>query len=80
MREKECKITFRKISDKDYLCVVRIGDASYHEDDNLVSGGLVLLSKKYWKSGVIRKVGTLHKAAETRSLVKLVDDSVSLAR
>ena len=34
----------------------------------------------YWKSGVIRKVCTLPKAAKTRLLMRLVDDGTSMAR
>ena len=37
-------------------------------------------SPLYWKSGVIRKVCMSPKAAETRSLLRLVDDSTCLAR
>jgi len=38
------------------------------------------VSPIYWKSGVIRKVCLSPKAAETRSMVKIVDDSICLAR
>ena len=34
----------------------------------------------YWKSGVIRKVCLSPKAAETRSLTRVVDDTLCLAR
>ena len=34
----------------------------------------------HWKSGVIRKVGMSQKAAETRALIRLVDDGMSMAR
>ena len=37
------------------------------------------VSPIYWKSGVIRKVCTSPKAAETRALMKLVDNGTSLA-
>ena len=65
-----------------------ICDASYHHEENSVSGEIILLASKttevasplYWKSGVIRKVCMSPKAAETRSLMKLVDDSTSLAK
>ena len=33
-----------------------------------------------WKSGVIRKVCLSPKAAETRALIRLVDDGMSMAR
>ena len=56
-------------------------NASYHHDDNSVSREMIMLATKkteaaspiYWKSGVIRKVCTLAKAAETRPLMGLVD-------
>ena len=65
-----------------------ICDASYHHEENSISGEIILLASKttevasplYWKSGVIRKVCMSPKAAETRSLMKLVDDSTSLAK
>ena len=38
------------------------------------------VSPIYWKSGVIRKVCILPKAAKTRALMRLVDDGTSLAR
>ena len=88
VREKKSKIVFRKIAEKDSLCVIGISDASYHQDENAVSGEMILLGNKktvaasplYWKSGVIRKVCMSLKAAEMRSLMRLVDDSLCLAR
>ena len=38
------------------------------------------MSTIYWKLGVIRKVCTFFKAAETRSLMRLVDDATSMTR
>lgn len=57
-------------------------DASYHHGDNAVGGNKKTdaASPIYWKSGVIRKVCTLPKAAETRALMRLVDDGTNLAR
>ena len=57
-------------------------DASYYCDDNSVWEELLMLGKKrtdaalpiYRKSGVIRKVCMSPKAAETRALMKLVDE------
>ena len=34
----------------------------------------------YWKSGVIRKVCMSPKVAQTRTLMRLIDDGTSLAR
>ncbi len=88
VQEKESKVVFGKIANKNDLCVVGICDASYHHEENSISGEIILLASKttevasplYWKSGVIRKVCMSPKAAETRSLMKLVDDSTSLAK
>ena len=63
-------------------------DASYHQEERSVGGEIIMLGNKdtqdaspiYWKSGVIQKVCMSPKAAETRSLVKIVDDSMSLAK
>ena len=63
-------------------------DTSYHHNDNSVSGEMIMLGNKkieavspfFWKSGIIRKMCISPKAAETRSLMRLVDDSTSMAR
>ena len=65
-----------------------ISNASYHQTDNAVAGEMILMGSKksmaasplYWRSGVIRKVCLSPKVAETRALVKTVDDSLCLAR
>ena len=88
VRERENKIVFSKIGEKRCLCVIGISNASYHQDDNAVSGETILLGNKetvavsplYCKSGVIRKVCLSPKAAETRSLIRVVDNSLCLAR
>ncbi len=38
------------------------------------------VSSIYWKSGVIKRVCMSPKAAETRALMKIVDDVTNLAR
>ena len=66
----------------------RVCDASYHCDDKSVAGEIVMLGNKkttdvspiYWKLVVIRKVCMSPKAAETRALIRLVDDGMSMAR
>merc|ERR1712105_279907 len=88
VREKNNKIVFRKIGEKEEICVDGVSNASYHQDENAVSGEIILFRNKkttaaaplYWKSGVIRKVCLSPKAAETRSLMKVVDDTMCLAR
>jgi hypothetical protein len=85
VQEKENKVVFGRIAKKNDLCIAGICDASYHQEENLVAGEIILLCNKsteaaspiYWKSGVIRKICTSPKAAETRSLMKLVDDSTN---
>ena len=87
VREKESKVVFWKIGKKEDLCVSGVSDASYHMSENAVSGEIILLGNKkntaaapiYWKAGVIRKVCLSPKAAETRSLMKVVDDTLCLA-
>ena len=86
--EKESKVIFGKITGKDDLCVVGISDASYNQEGHSVAGEMILLGSKntevaapmYWKSGIIRKICTSPKAAETRAVMKLVDDSSNMSR
>ena len=88
VRERENRVVFRKIGKKEELCVSGISDASYKQDENAVSGEVILLGNKrnlaanpvYWKSGVVRKVCLSAKAAETRSMIKVVDDTLCLSR
>ena len=88
VREKNNKVVFRKIGEKGDLCVSGVTDASYHQDENTVSGEIILIGNRkttaaapiYWKAGVIRKVCLSPKAAETRSLMRVVDDTLCLAR
>ena len=86
--EKESKVTFGKISGKDDLCVLGISDASHNQEEHSVAGEMILLGSKtsmvvsplYWKSGVIRKICMSPKAAETRGVMKLLDDSLNMSR
>ena len=65
-----------------------VSDASYHHDDRSVAGDMIILGNQktgraaplYWRSGVIRKVCVLPKAAETRALLRLMDDGVHMAK
>ena len=65
-----------------------VSDASYHHDDRSVAGEMIMLGDRrsrnaaliYWRSGVIRKVCVSPKAAETRALLRLMDDSVHMAK
>ena len=88
VREKESKVVFSRIGRKEDLCVLGISDASYHCSDRSVAGEMILLGNLgsdeavpiYWRSGVIRKVCISPKAAETRALLRVTDDSVHMAR
>ena len=88
VHKKESKVKFKKIGNREDLCLVGVCDASYQFYDNSVGGDLLLLGNKktdaaspiYWKSGVILKVCTSPKAADTRAVMRLVDDWTSLAR
>ena len=65
-----------------------MNDASYHCDDRSVAGEMIMMGNKkngkgaplYWRSGVIRKVCVSPKAAETRALLRLMDDCVHIAK
>ena len=60
--------------------MIAVNDASYNKEDHSVAGGMILLGSKttkiaspmYWKSGVIRKIFTCPKAAETHGVMKLM--------
>merc|ERR1712105_328857 len=88
VRSKPNRIVFRKIAEKEDRCLIGVTDASYNQTDNAVSGIIIMIGNRKtkavspisWKSGVIRKVCLSPKAAETRSMVKIVDDSICLAR
>ena len=79
---------FTKIGEKEELCVMGVSDASYHHDDRSVAGELIMLGNQKtgraapisWRLGVIRKVCVSPKAAETRLLLRLMDDGVHMAK
>ena len=88
VREKESRVLFTKIGEKNELCVMGVSDASYHQDDRSVAGEMIMLGNQRigkvapmnWRSGVIRKVCVSPKAAETRTLLRLMDDGVHMAK
>merc|ERR1711873_70556 len=65
-----------------------VSDALYHNDDISVAGEMIMLGNQragraalmYWRSGVIKKVCVSPKAAETRALLRLMDDGVHMAK
>ena len=46
VREKESKVVFSRIGEKEDLCVLGISDASYHQTDNAVAGEMILMGNK----------------------------------
>ena len=61
VHKKESKVKFKKIGNREDLCLVGVCDASYQFYDNSVGGDLLMLENKktdaaspiYWKSSVI---------------------------
>merc|ERR1712030_150068 len=88
VREKKSKVVFRKLGKKENLCLLSVTDASYHVTENAVAREIIMIGNKktknvspiYWKSGIVRKVCLSPKAAETRAMIRIVDDSLCLAR
>ena len=88
IHERGFRVKFKKVCEWNELCIIRVGDPSYHTDDISVCGEIILLENRkaamvsplFWKSGVIRRVCMSPKAAETRLLVKVVDDSMCFSR
>merc|ERR1711984_14279 len=64
VRSKKNRVVFRKIGEKEDLCLIGVTDAAYNQTDNAVSGIIIMIGNRktkavspiYWKSGVIRKV------------------------
>ena len=83
IKSKESKVCFKHVGRKEDLKVYGVGDASYRCDGKSIGGTIVLLGNKntddavplMWKSKTIKQVCHAAKDAETRNLVKLVDDS-----
>ena len=57
VREKESRVLFTKIGEKNELCVMGVSDASYHQDDRSVAGEMIMLGNQrtgkaaqmYWR-------------------------------
>ena len=45
-REKESRVLFTKIGERDELCVMGVSDASYHHDDRSVAGEMIMLGNE----------------------------------
>ena len=87
VRERESFIKYEYIDGKDHLIIVRIGDASYKQDDKAIGGVFLFLANSsmtrvapiFWKTKQIQRVCHSSKDAETLNLLKMVDDSVLAA-
>ena len=78
VHEKESKIKYRHLGDKDDLVVIGLGDASYKQDDKAIGGVILLLANSsltkaspiYWKSKQIERVCYSSKDEETLNTKK----------
>ena len=83
INERSNKVEFTKVDRKEYLKIYGFTDASFNTSERSISGNLILLGSKrsghvvpiYWKSKTIQKVCHSAKAAETRSMTKMIDNS-----
>ena len=88
VKSKESKVSFSSVGPKEDLVVYGLSDASFKADDKSIGGSIIMLGNTsnnsavplYWKSKTIAQVCHSAKDAETRSLVKLVDDSKYMAQ
>ena len=83
IRERPNRVEFARIGKKEDLTLNGLTDASYKTDENSIGGTMVLLGNGkdttvaplHWKSKTTKKVCHSAKAAETRSMTKLLDDT-----
>ena len=88
VKERDSKIKLSKISDKDDLVIVGIGDASFKSEEKAVGGVLLFLAyikmtralPIYWKAKTISRVCHSSKDTETLNVSRMVDDSIFAAR
>ena len=84
IKQKKNEVKFTKVGRKEDLVVTGVGNASYKVDGKAVGGNIVMLRDRkservvplFWKSKSIQKVCHSSKEAETKNLVKLVDESM----
>ena len=84
IKQKKNEVKFTKVGKKEDLVVTGVGDASYKVDEKVIGGNIVMLRDRkservvplFWKSKSIQKVCHSSKEAETKNLVKLVDESM----
>ena len=69
------------------MCLIGISDTSYHQGNLTIAGAMIMIRNMknkraapvYWKSGVVYRVCTSHKASETRGVMLVVDDAKNVA-
>ena len=83
VKDKPCRVEFTRVSKIDDLMMLGVTDAS-HINDGLSTGGTIIMlgntkDKKVvpisWRAKTIKRVCHSAKAAETRSMVAILDDS-----
>ena len=82
VHEKESKIRYGHLADKDDLVIIGLGDASYEQDDKAIGAVILLLANSsftkaspiFSKSKQIGRVCHRSKDAETLNLIRMVDD------
>ena len=88
VREKKRPVKYEHLGDADDLVIIRIGDASYKQDEKAVGGIFLFLANSslthaapiFWKAKQIDRVCHISKDAETINLLKMLDDAVLAAR
>ena len=83
VRERESKVKYEHMGDRDDLMIVGIGDASLKADEKPVGGVILFLTNSsmtrasplYWKAKQIDRVCHSSKDAETLNLLTMVVDS-----
>ena len=64
--EKESKVVFGRVAEKQDMCVIGISDASYHQEYPTIAGAMIMIGyiknkrtvSVFWKSGVVKRVCT----------------------
>ena len=83
VKDKPCKVKFTKVTKIDDLMLLGVTDAS-HTNDGLSTGGTIIMLGNTkdetvvpisWRLKTIKRVCHSAKAAETRSMVAILDNS-----
>ena len=88
VHERESRVMFRKVADKEDLITFGVTDAAYSKIERPVGGSLVMLGSKktrtavplFWKSKTIQKTCKSTKDAETRGMSKNVMNATFSSR